>query len=78
MTAGTQGRCRSFMTGAKLIEGKRRVHTPDIIERAFQLARETDNVDQIRKRLRSEGYSNVDAHLAGSSIKAELKRQFVR
>jgi hypothetical protein len=54
------------------------MHTPDIIERAYQLARGTNNVDQIRKTLRSEGYANVDAHLAGASIKAELKKQFAR
>ena len=53
------------------------MQTTNIIERAFQLARDTDNVDQIRKALRQEGYSNVDAHLAGASIKAELRKQFV-
>ena len=54
------------------------MQTQNIIERAFQLARGSDNLEQIRKTLRHEGYSNVDAHLAGASIKAELKRQFVR
>ena len=49
-----------------------------IIERAFQLAPESTSVDDIRKTLRQEGYSNVDAHLAGASIKAELKRKFAR
>ena len=53
------------------------MQTTNIIERAFQLARDTDNVDAIRKALRQEGYSNVDAHLAGASIKAELRKQFV-
>jgi hypothetical protein len=53
------------------------MHTPTIIERAFQLARGTNNVDEIRKTLRQEGYSNVDAHLAGASIKADLRKQFV-
>ena len=52
------------------------MHTPTIIERAFQLARGTANVDEIRKTLRTEGYSNVDAHLAGASIKADLRKQF--
>ena len=52
------------------------MHTPGIIERAFQLARGTANVDEIRKTLRQEGYSNVDAHLAGASIKADLRKQF--
>ena len=50
----------------------------NIIERAFELARDSDNIEEIRKVLRREGYSNVDAHLAGASIKADLKRQFVR
>ena len=53
-------------------------HTPDIIERAFQLARDASSVDEIRKALRHEGYANVDAHLAGPSIKADLRRQFER
>jgi tRNA G26 N,N-dimethylase Trm1 len=54
------------------------MQTHNIIERAFQLARASDNIDEIRKVLRQEGYSNVDAHLAGASIKADLKKQFVR
>jgi hypothetical protein len=53
------------------------MQTPNIIERAFQLARECSNLDEIRKTLRREGYSNVDAHLGGASIKADLKRQFI-
>lgn len=54
------------------------MQTQNIIERAFQLARGSTNVDDIRKVLRREGYSNVDAHLGGASIRGELKRQFVR
>ena len=54
------------------------MHTPNIIERAFELARGSDNLEEIRKALRQEGYSNVDAHLGGASIKADLKRQFAR
>ena len=54
------------------------MHTPDIIERAFQLAPGSASVDEIRKALRQEGYSNVDAHLAGASIKADLKKRFAR
>jgi hypothetical protein len=49
-----------------------------IIERAFQLAPVSTSVDDIRKTLRNEGYSNVDAHLAGASIRAQLKKQFAR
>ena len=54
------------------------MQTPNIIERAFQLAPGSSSVDEIRKALRHEGYSNVDAHLAGASIKADLKKQFAR
>jgi hypothetical protein len=53
------------------------VQTQNIIERAFELARGSKNVDEIRKTLRREGYSNVDAHLSGASIKADLKKQFL-
>ena len=54
------------------------MQTENIIERAFQLARESSSVEEIRKTLRREGYSNVDAHLGGASIKADLKKRFVR
>ena len=54
------------------------MQTQNIIERAFQLARDSDNLEDIRKILRREGYSNVDAHLGGASIRADLKRQFLR
>jgi hypothetical protein len=47
---------------------------PGIIERAFQLAPSSDNVEQIRSKLRKEGYSNVDAHLSGPKIRSDLVR----
>jgi hypothetical protein len=50
------------------------MQTQNIIERAFQLARDSNTIDEIRKTLRQEGYSNVDAHLAGPSIRADLKK----
>jgi hypothetical protein len=44
------------------------------IERAFQLAREgaCHSINDIRKRLLSEGYPNVLSHTAGMSIKKQL------
>ena len=54
------------------------MQTQNIIERAFQLARRSDDLDEIRKTLRQEGYSSVEAHLAGPSIKADLKRHYQR
>ena len=52
------------------------MQTSNIIERAFQLAPGSTSVDEIRKTLRDEGYANVDAHLAGASIKADLRKRF--
>lgn len=54
------------------------MHTLNIIERAFQLASESTSLEDIRKTLRGEGYSNVDAHLAGASIRADLKKRFAQ
>jgi hypothetical protein len=45
-----------------------------IIERAFQLASQSANVEEIRNKLRQEGYSNVDGHLMGRQIRADLVR----
>ena len=54
------------------------MQTQNIIERAFQLARGSTNIDDIRRTLRQEGYANVDAHLGGAGIKADLRKQFER
>ena len=61
--------------GSEMFKGQY-VQVSDIIERAFQLASGSANLDDIRKKLRQEGYANVDAHLAGASIKADLKKRF--
>jgi hypothetical protein len=54
------------------------MHTLSIIERAFQLARDSGDLNGIRATLRKEGYANVDAHLGGGAIKGDLKRVFAR
>jgi tRNA G26 N,N-dimethylase Trm1 len=48
-----------------------------VIERAFELARSSTTIDDIRNALKREGYSQVDAHLAGQTIRADLKKRFV-
>ena len=48
----------------------------NIIERAFELARSSTTIEEVKSALKREGYSNVDAHLAGRSIKADLKKLF--
>lgn len=52
--------------------------SPNIIERAFELAHSSTTVEEIRNTLRREGYSNVDAHLAGPSIRTDLRKRFAR
>lgn len=54
------------------------MHPPHIVERAFQLAPDFSSLDEIRKVLRREGYSNVDAYLEGASIRADLKKRLAR
>jgi hypothetical protein len=48
---------------------------PTTLERAFALAEsgEYASVPELRIRLRSEGYDQVDAHLAGRSISRQLR-----
>ncbi len=48
--------------------------TTNIIERAFQLAKECASVDEIRGKLKQEGFSNVDAHMAGGKIRSDLTK----
>ena len=51
---------------------------PTIIERAFQLAPGVSTIAEVRSALKAEGYSSVDEHLAGPTIKADLKKRFQR
>lgn len=52
--------------------------TTNTVERAFQLAEECASVDEIRTKLKQEGFSNVNAHLAGGQIRAHLAKIFRR
>jgi hypothetical protein len=47
---------------------------PTIHERAFQLTAECDSIPAIRRRLMSERYDSVDAHLAAPMLRLTLKR----
>lgn len=69
----SESRPASFMTDTKLCKAAMHTHNP--VERAFQLTATASSIDEIRAILRREGYANVDAHLAGASIKADLKRK---
>ena len=50
--------------------------TDNIIERAFELAREGQcrSLDDIRRTLAREHFGNVNAHLAGLGIRNQLRR----
>ena len=50
----------------------------NIIERAYELAPSCGRIEEVRAALRREGYSNVDAHLAGRVIRADLAKLFIR
>lgn len=45
---------------------------PHIIERALQLAPESLSVDEVRRKLKSEGYSQVAEHLTGRLIRSQI------
>ncbi len=47
----------------------------DIIERAFQLAADSGSVDEVKRKLRREGYFQVEAHLSGRQIRAEVAQR---
>lgn len=49
---------------------------PNIVERAFAIAREggARSIEDIRRKLKAERYESVENHLAGPSIQRQLKK----
>jgi hypothetical protein len=45
---------------------------PTIIERAFEIAPEYGSIADVKRRLIDEGYTQVNAHLSGRQIRAEI------
>jgi hypothetical protein len=45
-----------------------------IIERAYELAAECTSVEDVRLRLKQEGYSNVEMHFQGSLLRRALTK----
>jgi hypothetical protein len=45
---------------------------PTIIERAFELAPEYGSIADVKRKLIDEGYLQVNAHLSGRQIRAEI------
>jgi hypothetical protein len=50
-----------------------------IIERAFDLARESASLRELKAALKEEGYGagSIDAHLSGRQIKAQLNERLL-
>ena len=46
-----------------------------IIERAFQLAAESGSLEEVKQKLRDEGYLQVHAHLAGKQTRLEVLKR---
>jgi hypothetical protein len=44
------------------------------VQRAYELAPFCGTVEQIRIRLKREGYSMVEEHLSGTSIRSDLRK----
>jgi hypothetical protein len=63
--------CATRTSTPGVLHGRMEKH---IIERAFELAPGCGSIEDIRSALRREGYSHVDAHLAGRSIRADLTK----
>jgi len=53
--------------------------TATLMERAFELARSggCTNIDDVVRKLKSENYDQVDAHMAGSQIRRQLRQEFL-
>ena len=45
---------------------------PGIIERALELAPECASVSEVKRRLKVEGYAQIDAHLSGKLTRQQI------
>lgn len=63
------------MTVTTFASAVRSRNGPSVIERAFELARSgtCSSVQEVAQRLKREGFESVEAHLAGMSIRRQLK-----
>ena len=45
---------------------------PGIIERALELAPECVSVSDVKRKLKAEGYTQIEEHLAGRMIRTQI------
>jgi hypothetical protein len=46
--------------------------TAGIIERALQLAAESASVSEVKRKLKAEGYTQIEEHLGGRLIRSQI------
>ena len=54
------------------------VETVGLVQRAYQLAPASFDLGEIRTKLRREGYTQIDEHLNGPSLRSALKKLTLR
>jgi hypothetical protein len=71
-----KGRNRGLSIPRRIANGHG-MSTRNTVERAFELAAsgEVQTFDDLRRKLQWEGYEAVEAHLAGSAIRKQLKER---
>ena len=50
---------------------------PHIIERALELAAECTSVADVKRRLKTEGYTQIDEHLTGRLTRQQIMKRLV-
>jgi hypothetical protein len=50
----------------------------DVVARAYDLAPNCSKLDELRNKLKSEGYANVDGHFSSGQLKAELTKRLAK
>ena len=71
-------RASTFQSGAIPVASEGDAQPPrmpatSVVERAFEVAGSCTSIEDIRRVLREEGFSQVDAHLGGRMIRRQLK-----
>ena len=51
--------------------------TKNIILRAYELAAESQSVPEVARKLKAEGYTQVDAHLSGKLLRSQIVQRLV-
>lgn len=50
---------------------------PHIIERALELAAESASVEEVKRKLKAEGYTQIQEHLAGRLTRGQIVQRLM-